>query len=172
MARVRDEAAARRVARDFNLWGEAFHRAGIQFGYHAHGIEFGHLRRGSDETPFDLLVRETDPALVCYEMDVFWVFHAGQDPVRLLAKYPDRWRLLHLKDIRRGAAVGAQDGHAPVADFVALGTGQIDWPAVLGAAQAAGVEHYFIEDESAEPLRSIPESLDYLRSLAPSSAVR
>jgi len=163
---VFDAAAAREVATQFNSWGEAFRRAGIQFGYHAHGTEFGRVRAGSEQTPFDILVEQTDPDLVCYEMDVFWVFHAGQDPVKLLAKYPHRWRLLHLKDIRHGAAVGAQDGKAPIEDFVPMGTGQIDWPAVLGEAQAIGVKHYFIEDEGVDPLQSIPVSLRYLQHLA------
>ncbi|MBK8474810.1 MAG: sugar phosphate isomerase/epimerase [Opitutaceae bacterium] len=97
-------------------------------------------------------------------MDTFWVAHAGVDPVKLLEKYPSRWRLLHLKDIRLGAAV-AVTRSAPREDNVALGSGQIDWPAFLRAAERAGVEYYFIEDEGAIPSETIPASLRYLHSL-------
>jgi sugar phosphate isomerase/epimerase len=158
-------ADAHRVAAEFNAWGEACRAAGLRFGYHPHGIEF--VAGPAGETPFDILMRETQPELVCFELDVFWAFHAGQDPVKLLRQHPGRWRLLHVKDIRRGAATGFATGSAPVTDKVAVGTGQIDWPAVLGAAAQAGVEYYFIEDEGPQPLTDIPASLRYLKTLKP-----
>jgi sugar phosphate isomerase/epimerase len=154
---------ARRVAAEFNVWGAACQAAGLRFGYHPHGFEFEPA--GPGETVFDVLARETKPNVVCFEMDVFWVVHAGQDPVKLLRKYPDRWRLLHLKDLRKGVATGFSTGSAPSTDNVAIGDGQIDWRAVLATAQGIGVEHYFIEDETPAPLQSIPASLQYLRTL-------
>jgi sugar phosphate isomerase/epimerase len=87
---------------------------------------------------------------------------SGQDPAKLLAKYPNRWVLMHLKDLRRGASTGIHTGHAPQSDDVPLGTGQVNWPAVLKQAAAVGVKHYFIEDESAEPLDAVPKSVKYL----------
>lgn len=163
--KVFTEQIAREMAANFNRWGEACRAAGIRFGFHPHGLEFRPLAGGSGETVFDILVRETKPELVCYEMDVFWVFHAGQDPAKLLAKYPNRWVLLHVKDIRKGAVTGLTTGSASPTDNVTVGTGQINWPEVLRAAQKIGVQHYFIEDETPAPLQCIPDSLKYLRNL-------
>ncbi len=98
-------------------------------------------------------------------MDVFWVFHAGQEPVKLLKQLGNRWVLMHVKDIRQGAPTGLHTGHAPDTDNVAVGDGQIDWPAVLRTAQEVGVKHYFIEDETPTPLTCIPASVKYLRAL-------
>lgn len=159
------EQVVRRAAADFNAWGEAFKAAGVTFSYHPHGYEFQLLKDGSRRTHFDLLAELTKPEFVSFEMDVFWVVHPGQDPVKLLAKYPKRWVLMHLKDLRRGAATGIHTGRAAASDDVPLGSGQVDWPAVLRAAEAAGVKHYFIEDESAAPLEALPKSIEYLRSV-------
>lgn len=156
---------ARKAAADFNQWGEAFKAAGIVYGYHPHGFEFVSLPEEGGKTPFDILVAETKPEFVSFEMDVFWVFHAGVDPAALLKKHSKRWLLLHVKDIRKGAVTGLSTGGAAPIDNVAVGTGQIDWPAVLGAAQEIGVKHYFIEDETPTPLVCIPDSLKYLRGL-------
>lgn len=155
---------ARRVAAEFNAWGEACRAAGIKFGYHTHGFEFVAATPGG-ETAFDILMRETNPDLVSFELDVFWVFHAGVDPSDLLEKYAGRWRFLHLKDIRKGAVTGLSTGSALPTDKVAVGDGQIDWRAVLRAAEKSGVTHYFIEDESVQPLKDIPTSLTYLKGL-------
>jgi sugar phosphate isomerase/epimerase len=159
------EAEARQYAADFNAFGAACQKAGLAFGYHPHGYEFTPTGKGNGELAFDVLVRETKPDLVKFEMDVFWAFHGGQDPVQLLNKYPDRWAALHLKDIRKGAVTGLSSGSAPPTDNVTIGTGQIDWPAVLRTAQKIGVRYYFIEDETPTPLQCIPDSFKYLRGL-------
>ncbi len=151
------------AAADFNSWGAAFKAAGITFVYHPHGYEFRPLPGGGNL--FDALVKATDPALVNFEMDVFWVTHGGQDPTKLLAKYPDRWRMMHVKDIRKGAPTGLYTGHAPGTDDVPVGSGQVDWPSVLKEAQAVGVQWYFIEDESNTPMENIPLSVAYIKSL-------
>jgi sugar phosphate isomerase/epimerase len=158
-------AMARTAAADFNKWGEAFKAEGISYGFHEHGYEFVALPAEGGKTPFDILVTETKPEFVTFEMDVFWVFHAGVDPAALLKKYPNRWSLLHVKDIRKGAVTGLSTGSAPPIDNVAVGTGQIDWPTVLKTAQDIGVKHFFIEDETPTPLVCIPDSLKYLRAL-------
>jgi sugar phosphate isomerase/epimerase len=72
---------------------------------------------------------------------------------------------MHLKDIRKGAVTGVYTGHAPKTDDVPLGTGMVDWPAVLNAAHKAGVKHYFIEDESPTAVEAIAQSLKYLETL-------
>jgi sugar phosphate isomerase/epimerase len=157
-----NEATCRKAAADFNEWGAAFAKEGIKFAYHAHGYEFIPF---GDGTLFDLLVKETKPEAVSFEMDVFWIMHPGQDPVKLLEKYPNRWALMHLKDIRKGAKTGVPSGRAPLTDDVAIGTGMTNWPAVLRTAAKVGVQHYFIEDESPTVEQQIPVSLEYLKSL-------
>ena len=156
---------ASRVAADFNRFGEACCDSGLRFGYHPHGFEFTPSAAGNGDTVFDVLARETKPECVDFELDAFWVVHAGQDPVALLEKYPTRWALMHVKDLRRGAPAGFSTGQAAPEDNVAVGTGQIAWPVVLRAARKAGVRHYFLEDETPEPLRCIPISLAYLCGL-------
>lgn len=157
------EADARKAVRVFNSAGEMLARNGLKFFYHNHGFEF--VRHG-DETLFDLIVRESIPQFVAFEMDVFWTVHAGQDPVTLLKKYPDRWALMHLKDMRQGIESGQTMGTEYAHSNVALGTGQIDLPAVLKLAQQIGVKHYFVEDESPAVTQQIPVSLRFLESLA------
>jgi len=157
------EADVHRAAADFNRWGEAFKAEGISFGYHPHGYEFKPLDDGS--TLFDLLVKETKPEFVMFEMDVFWITHPGVDPAKLLEKYPTRWQLMHLKDLRKGARTGVYTGHTSLEDDVPLGTGQVNWPSVFSAAAKVGVKHYFIEDESPTATQGIPKSLAYLETL-------
>jgi sugar phosphate isomerase/epimerase len=158
-----DEAACRRAAAVFNRAGRAAAAQGIKFYYHNHGYEF--VPHG-DGTLFDLLVRETDPELVAFEMDVFWTVHPGQDPVQLLRRYPKRWELFHIKDLRKGVQTGKLTGSEDVRNDVTLGTGQIDLSHILNVAQQIGVKHYFIEDESPSAVEQIPQSLKFLESLS------
>ena len=134
----------------FNAAGKAFGAAGIKFGYHPHGYEF--VPNGTPgETLLDDLIRGTNPSDVSYEMDVFWIVHGGGDPVKLLEKYPTRWAMLHLKDLKKGVKTGELTGHTDVKNDVAIGSGQMDYPAILKTAQRLGIKHYFIEDESPAP---------------------
>ncbi len=152
----------REAARVFNRAGAALAKHGIKFYYHDHGYEFQPYGQG---TLFDLLAAETDPKTVFFQMDVLWTVLPGQDPVRLLEKYPNRWLLMHLKDLKKGVATGSLTGSTALTNDVALGSGQVPWPALLRAAQKAGVKYYFIEDESPTPLQQIPQSLRFLESL-------
>jgi sugar phosphate isomerase/epimerase len=161
---VFDEAKARKAAADLNAWGKVIQAAGMRLGYHPHGGEFEPLPGGG--TGFDILARETDPSLLFFEMDVFWVVHAGQDPVALMEKFPGRWKMFHLKDMKKGAPTGIYTGQAPITDFVPLGTGRVDWPAVLAEGRKEGIEYSFIEDEGVDPPKNIPISLRYLSSIA------
>ncbi|MEI6713193.1 MAG: sugar phosphate isomerase/epimerase [Verrucomicrobiota bacterium] len=157
-----DEAVCRKAIADFNKWGEAFAKEGIVFAYHPHGFEF--LPFG-DEKMLDLLMKETKPEAVSFEMDVFWFFQTGQDPVQWLEKYPTRWVMMHLKDLRKGAVVGLPHKQRAKTDQVALGDGMVDWPLVLRTAAKVGVKHYFIEDESPAVEAQLPVSLRYLKTL-------
>jgi sugar phosphate isomerase/epimerase len=156
---------AHEAAANFNKFGEAFRAEGISYGYHFHGFEFAPLTGEKGASCFDIIVRETKPELVCFEMDVFWVVHAGQDPVQLLKQHAGRWTMMHVKDMRKGAVTGLSTGHAAPVDNVAVGSGQMDWNAILKTAQDVGVKHYFIEDETPTPLACIPDSLKYLHAL-------
>lgn len=156
-----DEKECREAIAVFNRAGEALAKHNLKFFYHCHGYEF---RPHGDGTFMDLLMKETNPKFVRYEMDVFWVMHPGQDPAKWLEKYPERWELLHVKDMKKGVK-GDFTGKSDVANDVVLGTGQMDWPAILKAAKKAGVKYYFIEDESPTAAEQIPQSLRYLEQV-------
>lgn len=156
-----DEAQTLKIAADFNEIGKRLKAAGIQFFYHNHGFEFQPYKDG---TLFDLLMAKTDPDLVKFEMDVLWTVFPGQDPVKLLKKYPDRWVLMHLKDLKKGVA-GNLSGGTDLTNDVVLGTGQADYPAILKACQEIGIKYYFIEDESPTVLEQLPKSLGYLSKI-------
>jgi len=147
------------TAKVFNRVGEALARHGIKFYYHNHGYEF--VPHG-DGTLFDLLVKETNPKYVSFQMDVMWTIFPGQDPAKLMAKHAGRWALMHVKDLKKGVATGSLAGGTDTRNDVVIGTGQVDWPALLAASQKAGVKYYFIEDESPTVLEQIPLSLKYL----------
>jgi len=157
-----NEAQALKIAADFNTIGKRLKDVGIQFYYHIHGYEFYPYKDGL--TLFDLLMEKTDPDLVKYQMDVLWTIFPGQDPVKLLRKYPDRWISMHLKDLAKGVE-GNLSGGTDVKNDVPLGTGQADYPAILKAAQEIGIKQYFIEDESPDVLRQIPQSLRFLSTV-------
>jgi sugar phosphate isomerase/epimerase len=157
-----DEKQCRAAAAVFNAAGKALAEHKMKFYYHNHGYEFYPYQDG---TLFDLLVSETDPRCVYFQMDVLWTVFPGQDPVKLLEKYPDRWLLFHLKDLKKGVPTGSLAGTTDLTNDVALGTGQVDWPALLSAAQKVGVECYFIEDESPTVVEQIPQSLEFLEQL-------
>jgi sugar phosphate isomerase/epimerase len=152
---------AKKAVDDFNKVGKVLSENGITLCYHDHGYEFGPY---DDGTLFDYIVKNTDPKYVSFEMDMMWTFHGGADPAKLLYKYKGRWKLMHLKDIRKGIANDLTGGTDTKND-VALGTGQINIPEVLKAAKAVGIKHYFIEDESGNHAAQIPVTIAYLKSL-------
>jgi sugar phosphate isomerase/epimerase len=154
------EKDCREAIKLFNKAGETLAQHGIKFFYHTHGFEFQPYGSG---TLFDLLMVETKPEYVTYEMDVFWVVHGGQNPVALFAKYGDRFSLVHLKDMKRGTPIGILTGTSDVTNDVPLGAGRIDYQRILPAAEKAGVKWYFIEDESPTSEKQIPESKRYLK---------
>ena len=160
-----DIEAAHKAAADFNKAGKALAAHGIKVFYHCHGYEFKH-RDASGRKPMDVLIQETDSRYVAFEMDILWVQYPGEDPAAWLAKYPSRWELMHLKDLKKGVPTGFHNGGTDPNNDVALGTGQMDWPKILKAAKKSGVKHYFIEDESASSVEQIPQSLKYLEGVS------
>jgi sugar phosphate isomerase/epimerase len=145
----------------FNAAGEKLKAAGLKFFYHPHGYEFQPTATG---TLMDDLAAKCKPEFVYFELDVFWATHAGQDPVKLLEKYPKRFVLMHVKDLRKDVA-GDLTGGAKDDTSVAIGQGKVNWAAVMKAAKRAGIKHYFIEDEAETAPQQIPNSLRYLEGL-------
>jgi sugar phosphate isomerase/epimerase len=152
---------AKKAAEDFNKAGKFLKDNGLTLCYHIHGYEF---QPHEDGTLLDYIFKNTNPEYVSFEMDIFWVQFGGGDPVALLKKYGDRWKLMHLKDMRKGITKDLTGGTSQEND-VAFGTGQMDIPSILKEAKKAGVKHYFIEDESSKILEQLPISIAYLKSL-------
>lgn len=152
---------AKKAVEDFNKVGKILKENGITFTYHNHGFEFVPYEDG---TLFDYMVKNTNPEYVSFEMDILWTAFPGQDPVKLLNKYGSRWKLMHLKDLKKGVK-GDLSGGTPKTNDVALGTGSIDIAGILKAAKKAGVKHYFIEDESPSYLKQVPQTIAYMKGL-------
>jgi sugar phosphate isomerase/epimerase len=160
-----DAEQCRAAAAVFQRAGKAFAEHGMKFYYHNHAFEFADH---ADGTLFDLLATETDPRLVFFEIDVFWVAYAGRNPAKLIETYRDRCLLVHLKDLKNDAPAvrTAENAAENVSKYgVAVGSGQIDWPAVLRACKNAGVKCYFIEDESPRVMEQVPQSLRFLEQV-------
>ena len=152
---------AKKAAEDFNKAGKFLKDNGLILCYHAHGYEF---QPYEDGTLLDYIFKNTNPEYVSFEMDIFWIQFGGGDPVALLKKYGDRWKLMHLKDMRKGIKKDLTGGTSQEND-VAFGTGQMDIPSILKEAKKAGIKHYFIEDESSNIMEQLPVSIKYLKSL-------
>jgi sugar phosphate isomerase/epimerase len=152
------------AARTFNSWAKQVQDGGMRFAFHNHDYEF---RPFDGRTGFDILVEETERELVSFELDCYWVTQAGQDPAKLIDRLGSRVRMLHVKDRRRGSFPFSYDMSASSSHFTEVGSGSIDWREVIGRARAAGVEHYFIEQDqiAGPPLGSLLKSYTSLRSL-------
>ncbi len=157
---TRDDAL--KAAEAFNRFASAADGAGLRFAYHCHGYE---MLPSPEGTRFDTLAQNTDPKRVLFQVDVFHALHGGANPIDLINRYATRVTSLHLKDLKKGVVITKGSGTAPPDVDVPLGTGQVDWPAVLRAAMTAGASLYYVEDESADPWGHIPQSLQYLKSL-------
>ena len=156
-----DIELAKKTVADFNTMGKKLKEAGLTFCYHNHGFEFLPYESG---TYFDYIVQNTNPKYVSFEMDILWVFHPGQDPAALLKKYPKRFRLMHVKDLKKGVK-GDFTGGTPSSNDVTLGTGQLNLPEILKAARKTKIKHFYIEDENDKSMEQVPLSLAYLKSL-------
>ena len=142
------------VAGELNRIGEKVKAAGMIFGYHNHGPEFG---SEGGVAFYDELLRLTDPKLVVFEMDCGWVASAGRNPVDYLSKTPERFPLLHVKDMVKGAN---GQFHSTV-----MGRGVVSYAPILRAA--TGLKHYFIEQEEfdMDPIEALRLDAEYMRKL-------
>ncbi|HXJ43107.1 MAG TPA: sugar phosphate isomerase/epimerase, partial [Bryobacteraceae bacterium] len=153
----------KKTADQMNKAAELCHKAGLQFAYHNHAFEFGGK---PGERPIDIFKERLDKKLVALEMDVFWVSVAGHDPVGMLKEWKGRVSLLHLKDKAKDVPVQYKEG-LPPASFKEVGNGSLDFAAILKAAPAAGVKHYFVEQDQTpgDPIESLKKSFDYVSKL-------
>jgi sugar phosphate isomerase/epimerase len=152
---------AKKAVADFNAIGKVLRENGLTFCYHNHGYEFQPYGKG---TLMDYIIENTNPAYVSFELDVLWAIHGGADPVALLKKYGNRWKLMHLKDLKKGVK-GDLTGGTPAENDVVLGEGQADFVGILKEANRIGIKHFFIEDESDKEYEQVPRSVAFLKSL-------
>lgn len=152
---------AKKAAKDFNTIGKKLKENGLTLSYHAHGYE---LVKHEGGTLLDYLMKNTNPDYVSFEMDIYWIQFGGGNPAYLLRKYPNRWKMMHLKDLRKGT-LKDHTGLTDPDNDVTLGQGELDIKGIIEAAKEIGIEHYFIEDESERIIEQIPASIAYLRGL-------
>jgi sugar phosphate isomerase/epimerase len=157
---TRDDAL--RATEVFNKAGKAAQGEGLRLCYHCHGYEFVPATEG---TLFDTIAKNTDPAVVSFEIDIFWAKAGGGNPAQLIASLPGRVPLMHVKDMQKGLSLPAGSAHASAEANVVAGQGQLDLPAIFRAARKSGTELFYVEDESTNPWEQIPESLEYLSGL-------
>jgi sugar phosphate isomerase/epimerase len=153
----------KRHADKMNEAGRRCKDAGLQFCYHHHSFEF--VKYG-DQRGWDVLLDRLDKDLVGFELDVFWLSASGLDPAATIRELGPRVKLVHLKD-RAAGGVELDESKVPATAFKEVGSGTLDFPAILKAAKAAGVAHYFVEQDQVpgDPIASIAQSVKYLRSL-------
>jgi sugar phosphate isomerase/epimerase len=152
----------KRTAELLNSYGEQLQNAGLALAYHNHNIDFS---RFGDHVAYDVLVASTDAAYVRLELDCGWVASAGLDPVIYLERWPYRYMGLHVKDVKAGFVPNVAMQTTPTE----VGSGVMNWPAILQAAYTAGVREYYIEQEGPfvrPPLESVKISVDYVSSAA------
>ena len=156
----KDAEGCKRVAAEFNTQGKKLQAAGFRFSYHNHDADFKPV---GSTTAEDIFIAETDPELVDFELDLYFVQKVGLVPADYLKKYSGRFKQLHLKDIAKGVQPGFRE--EPDTTCVPLGTGQIDWPQTLAAAAEVGVKEYYVEDESPTAWDGIAKTIAYLKSV-------
>ena len=149
----------KKEAEKFNERGATCKRAGIKFGYHNHDYPFIPI---DGQKPLDVMIQYSDPSLVDFEMDIYWVVTAGEDPIAWFQKYPNRFRLCHIKDRKKDTPLSNHD-----ASCVA-GQGEIDYPKILKAGRKKGLDYYLVEQEHFEGITSLQaakENADYMKIL-------
>jgi sugar phosphate isomerase/epimerase len=149
----------------FNRVGEASKKAGFQFAYHNHWFEFLPV---DGKLPYDILLQQCDPGLVKMEMDLCWITAAGVDPVNYFNRYPGRFPLVHVKDLKKIPQIttGGAQNFGDTVDLTEVGSGIIDWKQLFSHAGKAGIKLYIVEhDRPKAPIQSIKASYDYLEKL-------
>lgn len=147
----------KKFAEDFNKKGEICKKNGIRFAFHNHDFTFRTLE---GQFAQDILLNNTDPALVDFEMDIYWVVTAKQDPEAWLKKYKNRFRLCHIKDRTKNST--------ETADTCTLGEGIIDYSKILKTAKQNGMQYFIVEQERYDgttPLKAVEANAAYMKAL-------
>ena len=155
----------KRAAETFNRAGEESKKAGIQFAYHNHWFEFLPV---NGKLPYDTLLELCDKNLVKMELDLCWITVAGADPLKYFDRYPGRFPLVHVKDVKTLPKIttGGPQNFGDTVDLTEVGSGIIDWKRIFAQSDKAGIKHYFVEhDHPKAPLESIKTSYEYLSKL-------
>ena len=153
--RRKDAAGWIAVAKSLNQIGRACHERGFEFAYHNHSFEF---QQFDGKNALDILFENCDPHLVKAEIDVYWVKHGGEDPAQRINKLGERVMLLHLKDMAAG----------PDKKFAEVGTGILDFKAILAAGEKVGVKFGVVEQDNTygkPPLESVRISFENLKKI-------
>lgn len=142
----------KKAARELNKIGEKTRNAEIRFGYHNHVREFESI---DNTIPYDILLQETDPDLVTFQLDIYWIIKGGYDPLAYFKNYPGRFELWHVKDM------------APSGESTVIGTGTIDYPEIFKHAKESGLKYFYVEQEQYEgsPMECCRESYEYLSEM-------
>jgi len=142
----------KQLATDLNKAGEVCKKAGIQLCYHNHDFEF---EKQNNQYPYDVLLNEADKDLVKFEVDLYWVNKAGQDPIKLFNDHPGRFPLWHVKDM----------DNTPQHNFTEVGNGVINFKNIFKYADKAGLQYFFVEQDQTpgSPFDSITKSITYIK---------
>ena len=158
----------KRLADDFNLIGEKAKALGLRFYYHNHG--YG-LKELDGKVPFDLILERTDPSLVYLEMDIFWTTAGGADPIKYLDNNPGRYKLMHVKDMKKQVRFTGDGGNPQqwielFPQITDAGSGVLDLKTILSHAKKSGVEHFILEnDVITNPKESLENGYKYTASM-------
>lgn len=142
------------TAEKFNKIGEIGNKYGVRFGYHNHAFEFDKM---DGQIGMDVLIGETDPDLVTFEVDLYWVTKGGHDPVDYIKKHPGRFEIYHVKDM-----VKTEDMF-----FSPVGVGRIDFESIFAVKDIAGMKMIFVEQDrfrDFDPFESVEMSFNYLNN--------
>jgi len=144
----------KKIAAALNKAGEIAKAGGSKVAYHNHDFEF---KEQDGQKGFDILMKEADPKLVQFELDIYWAVKAGYDPIALIKAHPGRFSMWHIKDIDK----------TEKKFFTEVGNGSIDWKPIFAAAKASGMKYFFVEQDvtPGDPLVSVTTSINYLKSI-------
>jgi sugar phosphate isomerase/epimerase len=156
-----DRAQVLKAAANFNRYGTALKAVGLRFAYHNHGGDFQPTDSPSTsgETFYDVLIAATEPGVVSFQLDVFWVAWSGGKAADVIEKHGQRICSLHLNDLAKDTKPDLTDPKSARSFMVRLTAGRVDIPAVIAAARAKGISHFIIEDGSPNAAEQLPESL-------------
>ena len=144
----------KKAADDLNQVGEVCNRMGIRFAMHNHDKEFVPVK--GYQWGYEVLLKETDPAKVAMQLDLYWVTKGGGDPIQLLKDYPNRFELFHVKDVDK----------TPAKSYTCAGYGIIDFKKIFAQAKKTNIKYYIVEIDKAEyPMNCVQDSISYLKNL-------